>query len=629
MSSLAEIPELVGFFSYSRKDDEHSAGALSRLRLRIHSELRLQLGRDFRLWQDTAAIPEGALWEDEIKRSIGEAVFFIPIVTPSAVGSEHCRFEFESFLAREAALGRHDLVFPILYIRVPALEREQLWRQDELLRIIGTRQYADWQRYRHLDVTTPPVAEKVEHFCNNIAEALRQAWVSPEERRRREEIEGARLREADAKRRAEEEEKRKKTEAEERRRNEEAEATRLREIGEGRRSEQEQERNEARAEESRREHVAVSVVQAVPAAAERKAANVAARPGHPRWRVGAAIGVAALPLGTILFAYVNSVEMEAKHKAEVEAARKAGAEEALHRVEDARKAAAEDARRKTEEARKAAEEEARRKADEERKRAEEAARRDPALAITPGSGQSFRDRLANGPPCPTCPELVVVPAGSFTMGSPASEPGHFADEGPQHQVNLSKPFAVGRFAVTFDEWDACVADGGCSRRPGDQGWGRGRLPAINVWWSDAKSYAEWLSRKTGKTYRLLSEAEREYVTRAGTSTPYWWGSDISKSQANYQASKPMPVDSFAPNAWGLYQVHGNVWEWTEDCWNSNYGGAPADGSAWTAGDCNRRVVRGGSWDYFPPVLRSASRSGLATGNRYYNLGFRVGRTLTP
>src|SRR5262249_53432922 len=159
-----------------------------------------------------------------------------PIVTPSAVASDHCRFEFESFLAREAALGRRDLVFPILYIRVPALEREQLWRQDELLKIIGTRQYADWQRYRHLDVTTPAVAEKVEHFCNNIAEALRQAWVSPEERRRREEIEGARLREAEAKRRAEDEEKRKKTEAEGRRRNEEAEATRLREMEEGRRS---------------------------------------------------------------------------------------------------------------------------------------------------------------------------------------------------------------------------------------------------------------------------------------------------------------------------------------------------------------------------------------------------------
>src|ERR1700681_717051 len=130
MSSLAELPELVGFFSYSRSDDEHSRGALTRLRAHIQSELRLQLGRDFRLWQDTAAIPDGALWEDEIKRAIAESVFFIPIVTPSAVGSQHCQFEFKSFLNREETLGRSDLIFPILYIRVPALENEAQWRKD-------------------------------------------------------------------------------------------------------------------------------------------------------------------------------------------------------------------------------------------------------------------------------------------------------------------------------------------------------------------------------------------------------------------------------------------------------------------------------------------------------------------
>src|SRR5215470_3069697 len=143
MASLADIPELVGFFSYSRRDDQHSEGALSRLRARIHSELRLQLGREFRLWQDTAAIPEGALWGDEIKRAVAESVFFIPIVTPSSVGSAHCRFEFESFLKREATLGRSNLIFPLLYVRVPALAREEQWRQDDVLKIIGARQYTD------------------------------------------------------------------------------------------------------------------------------------------------------------------------------------------------------------------------------------------------------------------------------------------------------------------------------------------------------------------------------------------------------------------------------------------------------------------------------------------------------
>jgi formylglycine-generating enzyme required for sulfatase activity len=206
--------------------------------------------------------------------------------------------------------------------------------------------------------------------------------------------------------------------------------------------------------------------------------------------------------------------------------------------------------------------------------------------------------------CATCPEMVVVPAGTLTMGSPESEPGRSTDEGPQHAVTFARPFAVGRFAVTFDEWDACATDGGCGgNRPSDQGWGRGRRPAINVSWNDAKAYVAWLSRKTGKTYRLPSEAEREYVTRAGTTTPFWWGSSISTSQANYNGNytygggargeyreKTLPVDTFQPNPWGLYQVHGNVSEWVEDCWNDS---APSDGSAWTSGDCSSRVVRGG------------------------------------
>src|SRR5262249_37660295 len=123
--------------------------------------------------------------------------------------------------------------------------------------------------------------------------------------------------------------------------------------------------------------------------------------------------------------------------------------------------------------------------------------------------------------CGACPEMVVMPAGSFMMGSPANEAKREGDEGPQHRVSFAKAFAVGRFAVTFDEWDACVADRGCSGyRPSDQNWGRGRRPVIHVSWDDAQAYVSWVSRKTGKTYRLLSEAEREYVTRAGTSTPF-------------------------------------------------------------------------------------------------------------
>jgi hypothetical protein len=154
--------------------------------------------------------------------------------------------------------------------------------------------------------------------------------------------------------------------------------------------------------------------------------------------------------------------------------------------------------------------------------------------------------------CERCPEMVVVPAGSFTMGSPLDEKQRNSDESPQHRVTFDRPFAVGKFAVTFEEWDACVGGGGCNGyRPSDEGWGRGRQPAINVSWNDAKSYVAWLSRQTGTTYRLLSEAEREYVTRAGTATPFWWGSSISSQQANYDgrpgghiASAPLGLDAY-------------------------------------------------------------------------------------
>lgn len=214
MSSLAELPELVGFFSYSRKDDEQTEGALSRLRARIYRELRLQLGRDFRLWQDVAAIPDGALWEAEIRRAIAELVFFIPIVTPSAIASRHCKFEFDAFLEREAALGRSNLIFPILYIRVPALESEAIWRRDDLLKIVGARQYTDWRNSRHRDLASPDVAEKVEHFCRNIFDALHQPWISPEERARREAAEAGERAEAEKRAKAAAEAERQRLESE-------------------------------------------------------------------------------------------------------------------------------------------------------------------------------------------------------------------------------------------------------------------------------------------------------------------------------------------------------------------------------------------------------------------------------
>jgi formylglycine-generating enzyme required for sulfatase activity len=262
------------------------------------------------------------------------------------------------------------------------------------------------------------------------------------------------------------------------------------------------------------------------------------------------------------------------------------------------------------------------------------------------SEEAALTRLDHFQECNVCPEMVVVPAGEFMMGSPAGEIGSSPDEQPQHRVVFSRPFAVGRFAVTFEGWDACVAHGGCrNHRPSDRGWGRGRRPVINVQWEDARAYVAWLSQQTGKPYRLLSEAEREYVARAGTTTVFWWGGTISPSEANYDGEfgypappnhtgefrrRTVPVESFAANPWGLYQVHGNVFEWVEDCWHKNYEGAPADGSAWVIADCAERIMRGGSWNFAPWELRSANRGrlGLAvySSGGLVGVGLRVART---
>jgi formylglycine-generating enzyme required for sulfatase activity len=256
-------------------------------------------------------------------------------------------------------------------------------------------------------------------------------------------------------------------------------------------------------------------------------------------------------------------------------------------------------------------------------------------ALKPDPNQSFRECAPKQQDKDYCPDMVVVPAGSFMMGSPPSEKGRVDSEGPQHTVTIDKPFAVAKFAVTFDEWDTCVTYGDCPQGIRDGGFGRGQRPVIFVTWDDAQFYAAWLSKMTGKPYRLLTEAEYEYVTRAGTQTAYPWGDDIGKNNANckgcgskWDAGQTAPVGSFKPNAFGLYDMVGNVFQWVEDCVHNNYDGAPTDGSAWVeGGDCEVRVDRGGAWNFPPDNLRSASRDTSAIGYRIDNLGFRVGRTL--
>lgn len=232
-----------------------------------------------------------------------------------------------------------------------------------------------------------------------------------------------------------------------------------------------------------------------------------------------------------------------------------------------------------------------------------------------------------------CPEMIVVPSGTFLMGSPESEPGRARNEGPRHRVTLSRPFALSIHPVTFDEWDACVAVGGCRAAP-DSGFGRGTRPVTNVTWDDAQAYVRWLSLMTGRDYRLPSEAEWEYAARAGTATAFWWGDELGTGNANcvvcgtpWDNRSTSPVGSFRANPFGLHDMTGNVWQWVEDCLHPSYEGAPADGSAWTSGDCSLRGDRGGSWISQVSNLRIAFRGSYNAGSRNYSLGIRVARTL--
>jgi formylglycine-generating enzyme required for sulfatase activity len=239
-------------------------------------------------------------------------------------------------------------------------------------------------------------------------------------------------------------------------------------------------------------------------------------------------------------------------------------------------------------------------------------------------GQSFRD-------CPQCPELVVIRAGRFIMGSPASERGRRTDEGPQREVTVSAPLAVGRFEVTSAEWDACAAAGGCPRyRPDSEHGTRGRMPMINVAWTDAQQYVRWLSQLTDRRYRLLTEAEWEYAARAGTTTAFSTGLSIAQTHANFRrgrGSRLRPVGDLLPSDWGLHDMHGNVQEWVQDCYLGSYASAPTDAAvaAATFGRDCPRVVRGGMWNEPAAATRSARRNHLDQNLREASIGFRIAR----
>ncbi|MGO9004199.1 MAG: SUMF1/EgtB/PvdO family nonheme iron enzyme [Beijerinckiaceae bacterium] len=732
MSSLADLSELVGFFSYSRQDDKHSLEALSKLRSRIQSELRLQLGREFRLWQDVAAIPSGTLWEDEIKRAIAESVFFIPIITPSVVESVHCKFEFQSFLAREKSLGRSDLVFPILYVRVPALEKEAEWRHNDVLEAIGRRQYVDWRHLRHEDVTSREVKKNIEHFCENIVEALCKPWAPPAVAQKKTEP----PREAGPIMRVTESEPRNESE-----RQDSAHADGLPRPAEPDTAAVDDGASAGSLRRRRRNAKSVSLSSATstsssPAPEPEVGARgredptqktqviespVAPKPVKPfPFRLAAAIVGAIVIVGLGIGSWVITAHHEPVPIPAIAAGRLTvtdipeftGPERgpfspsqatfnlraigtgfdwsiegagpgwltlAPRQGHLADNGAIDVAVTPTSASQSLSPGQYESQIIFKNLSSGVTTARNVRLVVSPrqivsrpcggvvlaslssrsAATLSAQEECALKPKdefkeCATCPPMVVVPSGSFTMGSPAGEPGRYDDEGPQHQVTIAKAFAVGKFQVTRDEFAAFVNETGydtgskCGvwsgkweekegfswRNPGYAQTGTHPVACLN--WNDAKAYLAWLAKKTGKTYRLLSESEWEYAARAGTTTVYPWGDEIGKNNADchdcgsqWDGKGTAPLGSFAPNKFGLYDMADNVFQWVEDCAHKNYDGAPPDGSSWPTEDCKYRVVRGGSWGSTPQYLRSASRLWYTTVVRNLNLGFRVGRTLTP
>ncbi len=250
-------------------------------------------------------------------------------------------------------------------------------------------------------------------------------------------------------------------------------------------------------------------------------------------------------------------------------------------------------------------------------------------AVTlPQPGEVFSDLLSSGE---RGPELVVIPAGEFRMGCVSSVECRNSEQ-PVHRVTIRHPFAVSKYEVTFEDYDRFTGPTG---RAADYCWGRGRRPAINVSWSEAQDYVEWLSEETGHEYRLLSEAEWEYAARAGSSTRFNWGNEIENNNANcmdcgsrWDSTQTAPVGSFPANAWGLHDMHGNVEEWVQDCWNDDYVGTPSDGGAWLEGNCEQRAVRGGNWMIGGPRLTgAASRHPWPASLQAEILGFRVALVL--
>jgi formylglycine-generating enzyme required for sulfatase activity len=637
----------VGFWSYARLDDEHSDGQLSQLRAIVGKAIGIQYGDTVTLWQDIQAIPYGVDWLAEIETTIGKTTFFIPLVTPRFLKSKFCRDEFVSYRRRMQALGRDDLIFPVHYVDVDGVRPEDTLFGDELAAL----RRAHWIDYRPLFYADPK-SEEVRRWAGGFARGILQAM-------RREAAHSG-------------------------------EAPVASEPPSAAVAKLEAPSRPPAAVVKETPPVAKEATPPSPPAPDAQAAAPvvkettqppsapASPPIAPRSspRIGTRATWIAGALAIVALVAVGIATLKRSDKGENAVSANPSADVSLSKAPE-RNATPEPKPERVDQA-----------TPEASPSAVALTAQTPVSLTAPapvnllpgpspsdacGAGLGSRaigvltaaEECALKPKdafkeCDDCPEMVVVPAGDFVMGSPDTETGHFPQEGPQHKVKFAKPFAAGKFAVTLGEFKAFVVatnfdvgltcdswngsawerrEGGSWRNPGflqiDE------QPVVCVNWVEAEAYAKWLSDTTGKSYRLLSEAEWEYAARGGTTTAYYWGDAFLKGRAHCQGcggehdgTRTSPVGSFVPNAFGLYDMAGNAWQFTLDCYHKTYqvsdnDTAPSDGGAWTSGDCKFRVARGGSWMNAPAVLRSASRTGPAPSLRSNNLGFRVARTLTP
>ena len=625
----------VGFWSYAQQDDANGDGQLSQLRAIVGWRIVLQCGVKVSLWQVLAAIPHGADWAETVERAIGQTTFFIPIVTPRFLRSLYCRDEFASFRRRMRAMGRNDLIFPIHYVDVDGTRPEETVFGDDLDALRRSPSFD----FRPL-FTADPKSQEVWRWAGELAESVLMALQQPTAATARERAPWRAARRATA-----------------------------------------AERNEKTPPAAQ-----AAASAPPPPAADPPRPNLARdapAPGRASRKrllvagVVALVGVAAASLGLIATHGPSGLATQPTQTPPTVASASpsptlAAAISATPSPGPTPVAVASPSATST-----------------------------PTPAASPvksgvcdGSGASLASLASRTPgvlsaaeecalkprdvfrECTDCPAMVVLPPGSFTMGSPASESGRFDDEGPQHDVRMAKQLAVGEFQVTVDEFKAfvtatdyeagstCYVWNGASwewrfaRDWRDPGFAQtGSHPAACLNWDDAQAYAKWLSGRTGKAYRLLSEAEWEYAARGRTEPgnyPRYFFDDSEAEFCKYgngadkTAQKQIPapkgwpvlpcsdgyaytspVGSFRPNAFGLYDMHGNVWQWVEDCYRRSYSGAPQDGGAWTEEKCDARVVRGGSWNDGPRLLRAAYRKSYDPDDRDDTVGFRLARTLTP